>query len=105
MMKLIEMEDCIVDSIKKAHKANNTRLDMIESRLSEAINSFCANKTETVVDDAEDRKRLKERLKEGLAEGARSRPTSVSGKEGWPEYIFGICPPDGRVGKGGSRSN
>ncbi len=104
MMKLVEMEKYIVESINNAHEANNTRLNLIESRLSDAVNSFCANKTETEVDDAEDRKRLKERLKEVLEVGERTRPTRVSGKEGWLEYIFGICQPDGRFGKGGSRS-
>ncbi len=57
-------------------------------------------------EDAEDRKRLKERLKEALALEKMDR---VNGKhegegEDWLEFIFGICRPNGRVGKMGSRS-
>ena len=53
----------------------------------------------------DDRKRLKERLKgaieqdrEAVAGGARGAETA-----GWAEYLFGICKPDGRTGKIGSR--
>jgi ElaB/YqjD/DUF883 family membrane-anchored ribosome-binding protein len=53
-------------------------------------------------DDNEDRKRLKEKLKAALERQTR---TIVAEQEEWMEYIFGICKPDGRVGKRGSRYN
>ena len=55
--------------------------------------------------DKEDCKRLKEKLK-GALELEQSRRSQLPGdqsRETWMEYIFGICKPDGRVGKQGSR--
>ncbi len=55
-------------------------------------------------DDEEDRKRLKEKLREALDLDKRSRiRTIMSERELWLEYVFGICQPDGRLGKRGSR--
>jgi hypothetical protein len=55
-------------------------------------------------DDDEDRKRLKEKLKQAIEADRRSRVrTIVSRGERWLEYMFGICPPDQRIGKRGSR--
>ncbi len=55
-------------------------------------------------DDEEDRRRLKEKLKIAIELDRRTRVrTIVSKSEVWLEYIFGICPPDKRVGKRGSR--
>jgi hypothetical protein len=54
----------------------------------------------SIGDDNEDRKRLKEKLKAALDRQTR---TIVQEQEDWIEYIFGICKPDGRVGKRGSR--
>ena len=55
-------------------------------------------------DDEEDRKRLKEKLKVAIELDRRTRVhTIVSSREVWLEYIFGICSPDKRVGKRGSR--
>jgi hypothetical protein len=55
-------------------------------------------------DDEEDRKRLKEKLKIAIELDRRARVrTIVSSREMWLEYIFGICSPDKRVGKRGSR--
>jgi prefoldin subunit 5 len=53
-------------------------------------------------DDAEDLKRLKEKLKEARGKEYNTRQVTVE-KEPWMEYMFGICKPDGRVGKEGSR--
>jgi hypothetical protein len=53
-------------------------------------------------DDSEDRKRLKEKLKEAMKH-EEQRHALASEPESWMEYIFGICKPDGRIGKGGSR--
>ncbi len=53
--------------------------------------------------DGEDRKRLKEKLKEAMrAENSKSSGI-VPELETWMEYLFGICKPDGRAGKPGSR--
>ena len=54
----------------------------------------------SVGDDNEDRKRLKEKLKAALDRQTR---TIVKQQEDWLEFMFGICKPDGRVGKRGSR--
>ena len=55
-------------------------------------------------DDNEDRKRLKEKLKEALESAQRNRLRQVeSEQEVWMEYLFGVCRPDGRIGKMGSR--
>jgi hypothetical protein len=55
-------------------------------------------------DDEEDRRRLKEKLKVAIELDRRTKVrTIVSSSEMWLEYIFGICPPDKRVGKRGSR--
>jgi hypothetical protein len=55
-------------------------------------------------DDTDDRKRLKEKLKLAIEADRRSRVrTIVSQGEMWLEYIFGICRPDQRLGKSGSR--
>ena len=54
--------------------------------------------------DEDDRKRLKEKLKLAIELDRRSRiRTIVSRREVWMEYIFGICSPDKRIGKRGSR--
>jgi hypothetical protein len=54
--------------------------------------------------EEEDRKRLKEKLKEVLEIAQRNRIQQItSEKEKWLEYVFGICRPDGRIGKRGSR--
>ena len=59
-------------------------------------------------DDDEDRKRLKEKLKAALESEAKGRHgvhRNVNAtRTDWLEYIFGICKPDRRVGKLGSRS-
>jgi hypothetical protein len=54
--------------------------------------------------DDEDRRRLKEKLKVAIEVDRRSHIRAiVSRGEVWMEYIFGICLPDQRIGKRGSR--
>ncbi len=54
--------------------------------------------------DEEDRRRLKEKLKVAIEVDRRSHIRAiVSRSEVWIEYIFGICSPDKRLGKRGSR--
>ena len=55
-------------------------------------------------DDEEDRRRLKEKLKSALDKDRQSRTqNNLSDQEKWLEFIFGICEPDVRFGKRGSR--
>jgi hypothetical protein len=55
-------------------------------------------------DDGEDRRRLKEKLKAALERDKRARIREVvSEREVWLEYVFGICKPDQRIGRRGSR--
>jgi hypothetical protein len=108
IMKLCEMEKSIngsISTIGKAQELNNRKLEIIESKLNELENACCAKKEVNQADDAEDRKRLKERLKEALDLNKNALPNRECLKEDWMEYIFGICHPDGRVGKEGSRQN
>ena len=64
----------------------------------------------------EDRKRLKEKLKSAFeavqlsGRAGGKGQDALRGRRGgrppgtpWLEYVFGICPPDQRVGKRGSR--
>ena len=52
----------------------------------------------------DDRRRLKEKLKAAMESGQRLSVRHIdSEREMWVEYVFGICKPDGRVGKGGSK--
>ncbi len=56
------------------------------------------------VSEEEDRRRLKEKLKEALESATRNRLHEIeSEREMWLEYCFGICKPDGRIGKSGSK--
>ncbi len=59
----------------------------------------------SVGDDDDDRKRIKERLKEAVENDkrARSRIVNTNKDVTWLEYVFGICEPDKRIGKQGSR--
>ncbi len=54
-------------------------------------------------DDDEDRKRLKERLNEALKANKKVSLGEIQAADSWLEYIFGICKPNGRIGKHGSR--
>jgi hypothetical protein len=55
-------------------------------------------------DEEEDHRRLKEKLKEALERDRRDRIREVvSEREVWLEYVFGICKPDRRTGRRGSR--
>jgi hypothetical protein len=78
------------------------RFAIVESRLESIAEAVGVAAEVNVGDDDADRKRLKERLKEAL-EGDQTSQSNHNEKETWMEYIFGICKPDGRVGKRGSR--
>ena len=54
-----------------------------------------------MTDDGTGRKRIKERLKEALE--VKEVGAAVQSSPGTAEYLFGICEPDRRMGKDGSR--
>ncbi len=81
------------------------RLEDIDRKLNMVADAVGVRVQAKEEEDAEDRKRLKERLKEALALEKMDRVNGrrVDEVEDWPEFIFGICRPNGRVGKIGSR--
>ena len=81
------------------------KLESLDKKLMQIINVLVVKHT-CEGDDDEDRKRLKEKLKQAIEADRRSRIRPiVSRSEVWLEYIFGICQPDQRIGKRGSRSD
>ena len=76
---------------------------MAEAVLGKIAHALGVNDDANVGDDEEDRKRLKVRLKEAL-EGRRPPAKNSEKPESFLEHYFGICGPDGRTGKHGSRS-
>jgi hypothetical protein len=80
------------------------RFEAIEKRLEKIADAVGVKRMVAEGNDDEDRKRLKERLNEALGEHRRQVLRSEGKVEGWTEYIFGICKPNGRLGKHGSRS-
>jgi hypothetical protein len=94
----------IVNDAQESRASNKERFDRIERKLDLIVAAVCVSDTDRSQEEAEDRKRLKERLKEALEQSTNSRKLHLdTEKENWVEYLFGICKPDGRVGKEGSR--
>ena len=85
-----------IEAIGKKIEVVDRRTERIEVAMGvqEKINSE---------NDAEDRKRIKERLKEAMDKSNKPKFKSEVEQMGLIEYVFGICKPDGRVGKHGSR--
>ncbi len=79
------------------------RLEAMERRLEKIADAVGVNKTVSAGDDDEDRKRLKERLNEALKTHKKNALRGEIQPDGWAEYLFGICRPNGRLGKHGSR--
>ena len=80
------------------------KFETIEKKLEKISASLGIKSGANDGDDEEDRRRLKEKLKAAIEVDRRSRIlTIVSRSEVWLEYIFGICSPDQRLGKRGSR--
>jgi hypothetical protein len=79
------------------------RCDIVEKRLEKIAHAVGIKHVVNAGDDEEDRKRLKMRLKEALSiQNAHDR-VHLNEPEGFFEYFLGIRPPNGRVGKQGSR--
>ena len=82
----------------------DTKLAAMDKKLEKITASMGLRSGANMGDDEEDRKRLKEKLKLAIELDKRSRIRNVVSKgEVWMEYIFGICSPDQRIGKRGSR--
>ncbi len=79
------------------------RLTRVENRLESIATAVGVSVEANAGDDDADRKRLKEKLKEAIEVERLVSQVHYIEKESWLEYIFGICKPDGRLGKKGSR--
>jgi hypothetical protein len=81
----------------------NLKLEKLDKKLA-LIAGAVGARTEPETNEKENRRRLKEKLKEALDIAQKHRHRLIeSPAEKWLEYIFGICKPDGRMGKSGSR--
>ena len=78
------------------------QLHSMERRLDEIADMVGAKPRNAIEDKLEESKRLKEKLKSAL-ELEKLQLRIFEQKETWMDYIFGICKPDGRVGKMGSK--
>jgi hypothetical protein len=108
-----------IDAIQKrldSLEASKTSIDLLAAKVSagfetaEAVlgkiaHALGVKDDAKVGDDEEDRKRLKVRLKEALDGKRPTTGRSALKQEGFLEHYFGICGPDGRSGKHGSRSD
>lgn len=94
-----------LDDVLPAEKTDSLdmKLDGLDKKL-EKIASAVGARLGTGINEEEDRRRLKEKLKEALDSAARNRMQKIDSEhEVWMEYLFGICKPDGRIGKSGSK--
>ena len=99
----LESLDRKLTSIDRLDSRVCTRIDLVEERLGKIAHAVGVKEGASVGDDEEDRKRLKVRLKEALDRKRVKARKSLAQAEGALEYCFGICEPDGRTGKRGSR--
>ena len=94
-----DIDDFDLDCESEGHFEHH--LEKIESKINLISGVVAGESTQRV--DGEDRKRLKEKLKEAMRTENMKSSGIVPEREEWMEYLFGICKPDGRVGKPGSR--
>ncbi len=81
----------------------STGFEMAEAVLGKIAQVLGVKEDANVGDDEEDRKRLKVRLKEALEKKRPHTDNSVIEASGYLEHYFGICRPNTRTGKHGSR--
>ena len=82
----------------------NSKFGAIDRKLEQIAIAMGVRGVSNEGDDEEDRKRLKEKLKQAIEADRRSRVRPIISRgEMWLEYVFGICRPDQRLGKRGSR--
>jgi hypothetical protein len=118
-LKKIQTISTMPDSIfqQESTMKIDQRLASVELHLKTLANALClkvndqntekgeVEKTSDTQLEREDRKRLKQRLKDALEyQSEMSTMQTHENHTSWAEYIFGICRPDGRMGKEGSRS-
>jgi hypothetical protein len=81
-----------------------TKIVAIDKRLEKISHVLGVKTGVNEGDDDEDRRRLKEKLKLAIEVDRRSQIRAIISRgEVWMEDIFGICSPDQRLGKRGSR--
>ena len=109
-IKVQAMNERLKELFPTAHESQKRieslgkQLACVESGLESITESLGITAQANAGDDDLDRRRLKEKLKEALEEeNKNSKQNKLKEYELWMEYIFGICKPDGRVGKTGSR--
>jgi hypothetical protein len=102
--QVIQLGDDGEEGAEISDKKNiDRKLDGLDEKL-ESIACAVGARTDIGTSEEEDRRRLKEKLKEALESAARNSVQEIdSEREVWLEYIFGICKPNGRIGKAGSR--
>ena len=82
----------------------NLQLEGLDRTLALVAEAVGVNYLTGEAGDRDDRRRLKEKLKVAMETGQRLTVRQIdSEREMWMEYFFGICKPDGRVGKAGSK--
>ncbi len=93
----------ILDADKKLEVLSESISKKLE-RIAYALGIRNLNVVDNSADDAEDRKRLMEKLKIAFDSDRRKKLIKKdSDREIWLEYVFGICKPDQRIGRRGSR--
>ena len=99
----LDMNKNIITSTAASGEDNlGIQLHNMEMRLDEIADLVGAKSRNATEDKLEECKRLKEKLKSAL-ELEKLQLRIFEQKETWMDYIFGICKPDGRVGKMGSK--
>jgi hypothetical protein len=106
-LQAVELSEGEEEGANKPDKLENgidLKLDGLDEKLKRIAFAVGAS-ADVGTSEEEDRRRLKEKLKEALESAARNSILEIesSEREVWLEYIFGICKPDGRIGKAGSR--
>jgi hypothetical protein len=99
MEKRFGAVECMVKAMDSKTERQLMELDTRLEDISEAVGMKLKVSSG---DDDEDRKRLKERFKEALDHQKKNIIGEID-VEGYSEYFFGICKPNGRLGKHGSR--
>ena len=109
-MDVLEQMLSSIIEMKRQDIDLETRLASIDDTVKHIANSVCGHADKDFHDPGdlsipqEDRKRLKERLKKAMDHHHEARTVELDKiRPDWLEYIFGICGPDGRLGKEGSR--
>jgi DNA helicase IV len=102
-----DIKDTLDNRIEKRMEEIESRMvrgfEAMDRQLEKIADVVGVKKAGSSGDDDEDRKRLKERLNEALEVHKHGLLMSEIDVEGWLEYFFGICKPNGRFGKHGSR--